>query len=199
MGFSGGRRGSAAVCDPNPPRPFARSRFLKEKKFLRSTLKTFQEPIFLLRKFSEPCPLLCSPPLRFFRRSSRRGWSRNRTGENRTGEPRQLEWTLSWHFCGRLRGMFRGSFRGESCTWVKPGRFGSFFVLCFLALGGHCLQMLCLPGFGTHANTQNLPHFRAFPASIQEHSPPKCLFFMANAKLPNRPVFALNCPRKKVI
>ena len=45
--------------------------------------------------------------------------------------------------------------------------------------------MLCLPGFGSHANTQNLPHFRAFPASIQEHSPPKCLFFMANAKLPN--------------
>ena len=51
--------------------------------------------------------------------------------------------------------------------------------------------MLCLPGFGTHANTQNLPHFRAFPATIQEHSPPKCLFFMANAKLPNRPGFAL--------
>ena len=51
--------------------------------------------------------------------------------------------------------------------------------------------MLCLPGFGTHANTQNLTHFRAFPASIQEHSPPKCLFFMASAKLPNRPVFAL--------
>ena len=40
-------------------------------------------------------------------------------------------------------------------------------------------------------STQNLPHFRAFPASIQEHSPPKCLFFMANAKLPNRPAFAL--------
>ena len=51
--------------------------------------------------------------------------------------------------------------------------------------------MLCLPGFGTHANTQNLPHFRAFPASVQEHSPPKCLFFMANEKLPNRPGFAL--------
>ena len=77
------------------------------------------------------------------------------------------------------------------CTWVKPGRFGSFFVLCFLALGGYCLQMLCLPGFGAHANTQNLPHFRAFPASIWEHSPPKCLFFKANAKLPNRPGFAL--------
>ena len=81
--------------------------------------------------------------------------------------------------------------RGSPCTWVKPGRFGSFFALCFLALGGHCFQMLCLPGFGTHPNTQNLPDFRAFPASIQEHSPPKCLFFMASAKLPNRPGFAL--------
>ena len=65
---------------------------------------------------------------------------------------------------------------GGDRTWVKPGRFGSFFVLCFLALGGHCLQMLCLPGFGTRANTQNLPYSRAFPASIWEHSPPKCLF-----------------------
>ena len=61
---------------------------------------------------------------------------------------------------------------GPNCTWVKPGRFGRFFVLCFLALGGHCFQMLCLPGFGTRANTQNLPHFRAFTASIQEHSCP---------------------------
>ena len=51
--------------------------------------------------------------------------------------------------------------------------------------------MLCLPGFGTHADSQNLPHFRPFPASIQEHSPPKCLFSMASAKLPNRPRFAL--------
>ena len=81
--------------------------------------------------------------------------------------------------------------RGNPCAWVKPGRFGSFFVLCFLALGGYCRQMLCLPGFGTHANTQNLPHFHAFPASIQEQCPPKCLFFLANAKLPNRPGFAL--------
>ena len=80
---------------------------------------------------------------------------------------------------------------GGGCTWVKPGRFGSFFVLCFPALGGHCRQMLCLPGFGTHANTQNLPHFRAFPASIWENSLPKCLFLKANAKLPNRPGFAL--------
>ena len=43
----------------------------------------------------------------------------------------------------------------------------------------------------THANTQNLSHFRACPASIQEQCPPKCLFVMANAKLPNRPGFAL--------
>ena len=77
------------------------------------------------------------------------------------------------------------------CTWVKTGRFGSFFVLSFLALGGHCLQMLCLPAFGTHANTQILPPFRAFPASTQEHSPPECPFFMANAELPNRPGVAL--------
>ena len=49
--------------------------------------------------------------------------------------------------------------------------------------------MFCLPGFGTHANTQNLPHFRAIPASIQEHSPPEMPIFMANAKLPNRPGF----------
>ena len=66
--------------------------------------------------------------------------------------------------------------KGGGCTWVKPGRFGSFFVLCFLALRGHCLQMLFLPGFGTHANTQNLPHFRAFTASIQERSPPNAYF-----------------------
>ena len=51
--------------------------------------------------------------------------------------------------------------------------------------------MLCLPGFGTHANTQNLPHFHAFPGSIQERCLPKWLFFMASAKLPNRPGFAL--------
>ena len=81
--------------------------------------------------------------------------------------------------------------QGETVHGQNRGRFGSFFVLCFLALGGHCLQMLCLPGFGTHANTQNRPHFRAFPAIIQEQCPPKCLFFMANAKLPNRPGFAL--------
>ena len=73
----------------------------------------------------------------------------------------------------------------------KTGRFGIFSVPCFLALGGHCSQTLCLPAFGTRANTQNLLHFRAFPASIQEHCPPKCLLFMANAKLPNRLGFAL--------
>ena len=80
------------------------------------------------------------------------------------------------------------------CSWAKTGQFGIFFVLCFLALGGHCLQMLRLPEFGTRANTHNLPRFRAFPASIRELSPPKCLFLMANARLPNRPGFALPQP-----
>ena len=51
-------------------------------------------------------------------------------------------------FQGRIRPLYMG----------KTGRFGIFSVLCFLALGGRCLQMHCLPGFGAHANTQNLPH-----------------------------------------
>ena len=70
---------------------------------------------------------------------------------------------------------------GPSCMGKTGTIWQFFFVLCFLALGGHCLQMLCLPGFGTHANTQNLPHFRAFPASIWEHSPPKPFVFKANS------------------
>ena len=94
-------------------------------------------------------------------------------------------------FCQKPTALNPSVAKWRPCTWVKPGRFGSSFVFRFLALGGHCLQMLCLPGFGTHANTQNRPHFRAFPAIIQEQYPPKCLFFMANAKLPNRPGFAL--------
>ena len=52
----------------------------------------------------------------------------------------------------------------------KSGTIWQFVCAFFLALGGHCLQMLCLPGFGTHANI-HLPHFCAFPASTQEHSP----------------------------
>ena len=65
----------------------------------------------------------------------------------------------------------------------KNGTIWRFFP-CF---GGRCLQ-----DFG-HTQTHRIcPTFScAFPASIQEHCPPKCLFFMANAKLPNRPRFAL--------
>ena len=111
------------------------------------------------------------------------------------GQPRK-RLGRCWEECWKIQLVGESAWRGcceggGGCTWVQPGRFGSFFVLCFLALGGHCLQMLCLTGFGTHANTQNLPHFRAFPASIWGHPSPKCLFFKANAKLPNRPVFAL--------
>ena len=97
-----------------------------------------------------------------------------------------------WPAKGRKRkkGLVKtGQSIGGGCRWLKTGRFGIFSVLCFLALGGHCLQMLCLPGFGTHANTQNLSHFRA---SI--HCPslsPEMPIFMANAKLPNRPGSAL--------
>ena len=76
----------------------------------------------------------------------------------------------------------------------KIGTIRQFVCAFLLAFGGHCLQMLCLTGFGTHVNTQNFPHFRALPGSAQGHSPPKCLFFMANAKLPSRPGFALLQP-----
>ena len=63
---------------------------------------------------------------------------------------------------------------------MKNGTIWHFFRALFPSTWRtSCLQMLCLPGFGTHANTQNLPDFRAFPASIQEHCPPKCLFFTA--------------------
>ena len=58
----------------------------------------------------------------------------------------------------------------------KRDDLATFFVLCFLALGAHRLEMPCLPGIWTHANTQNLPHFRAFPASIRELSPPNAYF-----------------------
>ena len=62
-----------------------------------------------------------------------------------------------------------------SCTWAKPGRFGSFFALCFLALGGHCLQMLCLPGFGTR-NTQTL-HIFVLPLLISRSTLPRNTYF----------------------
>ena len=52
----------------------------------------------------------------------------------------------------------------------KAGTIWQFLCALFPSTG-HCLQMLYLPGFGTHANIQNSPHFRAFPAGIQEHSP----------------------------
>ena len=69
----------------------------------------------------------------------------------------------------------------------KPGTIWQFVRALFHST---CrTQMLCLLGFGAHANTQNVPHFRAFPACNCAHSPPR--FFMANAILPNRPGFAL--------
>ena len=79
---------------------------------------------------------------------------------------------------------------GFSVHGYNRGDVAVFFVFCFLALGEHCPQILCLPGFGTHANTQDLSHFDAFPANIQGHSSPKRQFSMTNDKLPNRPGFA---------
>ena len=72
---------------------------------------------------------------------------------------------------------------------AKTGRFGFFFVLCFLGLEAIVSRCFLYQDLGHNAKTQNLPHFRAFPASIRERSSPKCLSFMANARLPNRPGF----------
>ena len=80
---------------------------------------------------------------------------------------------------------------GGFCTWVKTRTICLFFVLCFLALGGHCVQMLCSRGFGTHANTQNLPHFRVLPASIREPSPPQNAFFPGKRETAKSSQFAL--------
>ena len=60
-------------------------------------------------------------------------------------------------------------FANSQCTWVKTGRFGSFFVVCFLALGGHCLQR-CF-----------LYQVLCFPC---EYLGPKCRFFMASPPPP---------------
>ena len=69
----------------------------------------------------------------------------------------------------------------------KTGTIWQFFRALFPSTWRDTVsRCFVLPGFGTHPNTQNLPHFRAFPASIQEHSLPKCLF-----SWPNRPGFAL--------
>ena len=62
-------------------------------------------------------------------------------------------------------------------TWVKTGRFGIFWGALFL-------QMLCLPGFGTHANTQ-ICHTFMLPLLASGSSLPKM------PRLPNRPGFAL--------
>ena len=41
QGFLGGRRwGSAAVCDPNPPRPFARCRLVSEIRFCFESVRS---------------------------------------------------------------------------------------------------------------------------------------------------------------
>ena len=98
---------------------------------------------------------------------------------------------------GMAGGSFRNQEKGGTCIRAKRDDLAVCLCFGFLALGGRCLQMLCLPGFGTHANTQKLPHFRAFPANIRERSHPKCLFFMANAKLPNRPEGDLQEPREQ--
>ena len=78
------------------------------------------------------------------------------------------------------------------CAWVKTGRFGILFVLCFLALVEDTVsRCFVYPDLGHRQTPRICPPFCAFPASIRELSPLKCLFLMANARLPNCPGFAL--------
>ena len=72
---------------------------------------------------------------------------------------------LSWD---RLESFLVGE--GGPCTWVK--RDDLAVCLCFVSEHLEDTVSECL--VWTHANTQNLPHFRAFPASIHcvNSSPP---------------------------
>ena len=66
--------------------------------------------------------------------------------------------------------------RGSPCTWVKPERFGNLFVLWFLALRGHCLQMLCLPGLG-HTQTPRICHIFVLSLLVSRSALPRYAYF----------------------
>ena len=51
------------------------------------------------------------------------------------------------------------------------------FVLCFLILGGHCLQMLYLPGFGTHAKTPRICHIFVLSLLVSRSTLPQTANF----------------------
>ena len=88
----------------------------------------------------------------------------------------------NWTFF-KLSGVGRGGF-------VGMGERGSFFRALFPSTWR--IWDTC--------NTQNLPHFRAFPASIRELSPPKCLLFMGAAlAVPLAHVTKLVWPRDHVM
>ena len=107
---------------------------------------------------------------------------------------KQVYKSYGFEFCNTvLRSAQRWGVEGIVRMYMgKTGTIGQFFRALFPSTWSTLSpDMLCLPEIWDTRNTQNLPHFRAFPASIQEHSALKCLFFMASPKLPNRPGFAL--------
>ena len=78
--------------------------------------------------------------------------------------------------------------RGADVHGQNASRFGSFFVLCFSSTWRTVSPDALLYQDLGHTQTPRICHnFVLSLLVLREHSPPKCLFFMANAKLPNRP------------
>ena len=69
------------------------------------------------------------------------------------------------------------------CTWAKTGRKGIIFHALFPNTWRTLSpDALCTRIWDTRKHPESATHFRAFPASIRELSPPKCLFFVTNAR-----------------
>ena len=67
---------------------------------------------------------------------------------------------------------------GVGCTWVKPGRFGSFFSALFPSTWRTLSPDALLTRIWDTPKHPESATFRAFPASIWEHSPRNAYFFM---------------------
>ena len=73
----------------------------------------------------------------------------------------------------------------------KAGTILAFVCVLFLSTWRTLSPDAFLPGFGTHANTQNLPHFVLSLLVPRSILPRNAYFSLANAKLPNHPGLAL--------
>ena len=85
-------------------------------------------------------------------------------------------------------------------TWAKTGRFGSFFVLSFLALGGHCLQCFVYQDSG-HTQTPRVCHIFVLSLLVPRSTLPRNAYFSwqtLNCQIvPVLPSYSLPPPPKK--